>query len=125
MPIVPQAILKKLYVRKSLRTEGDSISFKLKNIAAPATITNCHGINIDGQAIENDQITIISPQGKERLATKISKEAPFHFPIGATVKLRVTDITLDNSEPHNIKLHLEVEEIGPIDISISDTIARE
>lgn len=124
MPIIPKAILKKLYVKKSLRTEGENISFELKNIAAPATITDFHGANIDGQAIVADRITIIPSNGKERSATKISKKTPLHFPIGATVKLQVTDITLDNSDTHNIKIHLEVEEIGPIDIPISDTVAR-
>ena len=122
MPAIPPFVLRKLYVKKSLRAEGDGFALDLKNTIAPATITAFTGLDVDGQAMDPAQVTLVPPSGNPRSIDKVSTEAPLTFPIGATVTLRVAGETL-GAGPHELITHVVVQEVGPLAIPISDTLA--
>jgi hypothetical protein len=122
MPAIPPFVLKKLYVKGSLRTEGDGFTLDLNNSIAPAVILACAGLDVDGQPVPPIQITIIPPNGEPRLANNISAESPLPFPADATITLHAADHAL-NPGPHELAIHVIVQYVGPLDIPISDTLA--
>nr|HID13613.1 hypothetical protein [Anaerolineae bacterium] len=121
MPAIPPFILKKLYVKGSLRAEGDGFAFDIRNTIAPATITAFTGLDVDGQAMDPAQVALIPPSGNPRPMSEVSTQAPLLFPIGATVTLRVAGKTLEPG-PHEIVIRVVVQEVGPLDIPVSDTL---
>ena len=122
MPAIPPFVLKKLYVKGSLHAEDDGFVLDLKNTIAPATITAVTGLDVDGQATAPAQVTLVPPNGNPCLASAVSAQAPLHFPIGATVTLRTAGKTLEPG-PHELIIHVVVQEVGPLEIPVSDTLA--
>ena len=121
MPAIPPFVLKKLYVKGSLRTEGDGFAFDIENTIAPANIVAFTGLDVDGQPVAPSQVTVVPPSGDPRTMSQVSAQAPLLFPIGATVILRVAGKTLDPG-PHELTIHVVVQEVGPLDIPVSDTL---
>jgi hypothetical protein len=122
MPAIPPFVLKKLYVKGSLRTEDDGFALDLKNVVAPGTITAFTGLDLDGQAIAPAQVTLVPPSGNPRSMSDISVQTPLLFPVSVLVTLRVAGKTLEPG-PHELVIHVVVQEVGPLDIPVSDTLA--
>ncbi len=121
MPIIPPTVLEKLYVKESLRLEDQGFAFDLKNLIAPATITGVTSLDVDGTARDDATVTIVPPSGNPRPAERISGSTPLEFPVGSVVSVHVTSETLEAGN-HEITLQVEVKEIGPLKIPVSDTI---
>ena len=121
MPVIPPTVLKKLYVKGSLRSEDGGFVFDLKNLIAPATITDVNGLEVDGQSVEGSSVTIVPPSGNARPADRISPGRPLEFPVGVVVTLHVAAEPLDAGQ-HDLALRVDIKEIGSLDIPISDTI---
>jgi hypothetical protein len=121
MPAIPPFLLRKLYVRGSLRAEGDGFALDLKNVIAPGTIAAFTGLDVDGQAMDPAQVTVVPPSGNPRSMDEISAQATLLFPVGAQVALRVAGQALEPG-PHEIVVHVVVQEVGPLDIPVSDTL---
>jgi hydroxymethylglutaryl-CoA reductase (NADPH) len=121
MPAIPAFVLKKLYVRGSLRAEADGFALVLKNLIAPGTITGVARLDLDGEAVDLAQVDIIPPAGNARQASEISRQSPLQFPVGTSVKLSVTGETLE-AGPHELVVRVVVKEVGPLDIPISDVL---
>jgi len=121
MPVIPPTVLKKLYVKGSLRPEDRGFAFDLKNLIAPATITDVESLDVDGESIEASLVTVVPPSGNSRRIDQISSGTPLHFPVGVVVTVRVASETLEPGE-HELVLHMKVKEIGSLDIPISDTV---
>ena len=121
MPAVPPFILRKLYVEGSLRNEEGGFALELKNTIAPATIVRFIGLDLDGQPVGASQVTLVPSRGNPRSMEQVSDKAPLSFPIGATITLRVTGMTLEPGF-HELSIHVTVKEVGPLDIPVSDTV---
>jgi len=121
MPAIPPLVLKKLYVKGSLHVEDNGFALDLKNSIAPGIIAAFTGLDVDDQAIEVAQVTLTPFDGDPRAASDVSPEAPLPFPVGATITLRVAGQPLDPG-PHELAIHVIVQEVGPLDIPISDTL---
>lgn len=122
MPAIPPFLLKKLYVKGSLRAEEDGFALDLQNVIAPGTITAFIGLDVDGQPMDHAQVTVVPPGGNPRPMGEISAQAALLFPVGAKVTLRVSGGTLEPG-PHELVIRVVVQEVGPLDIPISDTVA--
>lgn len=121
MPVIPPTVLKKLYVKGSLRREDGGFAFDLKNLIAPATITDMKGLDIDGESVDGSSVTIVPPSGNYRPADRISPGRPLEFPVGVVVTIHVSVESLEPGQ-HDLALHVDIKEIGSLDIPISDTI---
>lgn len=122
MTVIPPTVLKKLYVEGSLRLHEDGFGLALKNVIAPATITNVGGLEIDGERVDDSQVTFLPAGGKPRPIKQISSERPLQFPVGVVVSLHVSDEALEPGM-HHLVLHVDVKEIGSLEIPVSDRIA--
>ncbi len=121
MPAIPPFVLKKLYVKGSLRAEDDGFALDIKNTIAPATIVAFTGLDVDGQALDTAQVTLIPPSGSPCPMSEITTKAPLLFPVGAIVTLSIAGKTLEPGS-HELAIHVIVQEVGPLDIPVSDTL---
>jgi len=121
MPVIPPTVLKKLYVKGSLRSEETGFAFDLKNLIAPATITAVAGLDANGGRIDDSFMTILPPSGNPRPADRISPSTPLEFPVGVVVTLQVADKPLESGQ-HDLMLHVTIKEIGSLSIPISDSV---
>lgn len=121
MTVIPPTVLKKLYVEGSLRLHEDGFGLALKNVIAPATITNVGGLEIDGERVDDGRVTFVPAGGKPRPIKQISSERPLQFPVGVVVNLHVSEEALEPGM-HHLVLHVDVKEIGSLEIPVSDRI---
>jgi len=122
MPAIPPFVLKKLYVKGSLRQEGDGFALELQNTIAPGVILGLAGLELDGAPIELAQVAVLQPNGEAYPASAIAPAAPLQFPLGATFTLRVDGVPLDPGE-HRLTIRVLVQDVGPLEIPVSDRIA--
>jgi len=122
MPVIPATVLKKLYVHGSLRRQDGGFAFDLKNLIAPATIVSVGGLEVDGKQIDGSKMTIRPPSGNARATDQISSGRPLVFPVGMVVTVHVSSESLERGQ-HDLTLHVDVKEIGSLDIPVSDDIA--
>ncbi len=120
MPAIPPVILKKLYVKGSLRPEGDGFSLTLKNTIAPGTILEFKGLELDGQPVPLERTAVVVGT-EERAATAIAPDAPLAFSLGAEFTLRVAGVPLEPG-PHTLRIRVVVQDVGPLEIPVSDQV---
>lgn len=121
MPAIPPVLLKRLYVKGSLRAQGDGFSLDLKNIIAPGTILGFKGLELNGVPLPPEQVTVVQPDDRPRAATEISADQPLQFPLGATFTLRVKGTPLGAGD-HRLKVHVVVQDVGPLEIPVADRV---
>ncbi len=112
---VPESILRQLYVSDSFQAEPDVLSFALLNSFAPATITG-FGLEVEGQRVPPDQLTVQAGEGEPRPATGISADRPFLLPVGVQVKVHARGVTRTGVE--RLTIHTETRELGSLCFSI-------
>lgn len=122
MPAIPPFILKKLYVKRSLRAEDDGFALDLKNSIAPATIVAFTGLDVDGQATDPADVTLVTPGGDRRMMSDVSTQSPLMFDVGTTITLCVSGKGLEPGL-HELVIHVIVQEVGPLEIPASDALA--
>jgi hydroxymethylglutaryl-CoA reductase (NADPH) len=120
MPAIPPFVLRKLYVKGSLRKEAGGFSLELRNSIAPGTITAIAGLELDYQVVDTSRVSVAVPGGNVRPASEISEQAPLHFPIWFGVRLSVSGEELAEG-PHQLTIRVVVKEVGPLDIPIFDS----
>jgi hypothetical protein len=84
---IPEFILRKLYVPGGLQTDAQGFSFALNNTFAPAALTG-KALEVDGQSVPLDGLTLQVGEDEPRLATEISAEAPCPLPVGVVTTVR-------------------------------------
>ncbi len=121
MPAIPPVILKKLYVKNSLRNEEGGFSLALQNSIAPGVILGFKGVTVDGKSVPLERVAVVQPDGQEIPATGISEENPILFPLGATVTLKVGGTTLSPGS-HQVGIRVVVKDVGPLEIPVADRV---
>lgn len=107
---IPPDILKKLYVKDSLKNIEDGFQFELRNVLADATIVGPIKISIDDKDIDPGRIKLVIEEN-EINSKDISSEKPVIFRIKKVVKIKVKDEKLEPGS-HNIRLETATREYG-------------
>lgn len=118
MPI-PEFILRKLFVRESLKTHADGFSFALLNTFAPGTITSL-ALHVDGKPVPADALVVQIQAGEPRDARSITAEHPFPLPMGVAVSVEVRGVPLGQGR---LALRAETREAGTLAFTIQATTA--
>lgn len=120
MSAVPSFLLKKLYLKGSLKNTERGFEFRIKNILAPGTIVGLASLRVDGREVPLDRITV-AWEGREARAAEVSPERPFPFDVNMEAALRVEGEQLA-AGPHQISLTVVTKEVGELTIPIADSI---
>lgn len=112
--------LARMYVAGSLKNQGDSFTFELQNKIDSGSVSGITKLVVDDVEKPLDGVTV-ELGGQVRQVTAISWSNSLYVPYGATLKLQVPG----QLEPgqHTIKLTINTPELGPLTISITDTVS--
>ncbi len=90
--VVPEFILRKLFVKGSLKKEGAGFSFAINNTFAPATLSSV-GLDVDGSGVDKN-ILFMGPEGGElRKADEVSPERPLPLSVGVVYTVKALTLS--------------------------------
>lgn len=120
MPAVPAFMLKKLYLKGSLKNTEEGFQFQIRNTLAPGTISAIIPLVVDGTTYPLTETVIV---GKEPVAaSEISKERLVTFPINSVVTMMVKGVKLSAGE-HAVVIGVMTKEAGELKWDVADTVA--
>jgi alpha-galactosidase len=117
--MIPNFILKRLYVRSSLWNTPNGCEFRLCNVVDGGTVRRLHEVVMDGIAYPARRLTVIMPDGKSVAAESISPDAPLALPSGASVALYLPGVALPLGR-HQLRLRFETQELGDLEFTVED-----
>ena len=122
MATLPQFLLKRLYVSKSLANDTDSFQFLLRNAIGGGTLLRVYGLDVDGTSHPASSLSLVLPDGTARAADSVTEEKPFPIAAGVAMVFRLAGTVLAPGG-HSLTLKLLLRELGAIDIGFSDTVS--
>ncbi|MBU0495356.1 MAG: hypothetical protein KKA73_02520 [Chloroflexi bacterium] len=120
MPAIPAFLLKKLYVKGSLKNTAAGVEFEIKNTLAPGTIVGAAPITIDEVAYPLADTVVISSD-VEQVFADVSPDHPLTFGINAVITLRLTGTELAPGS-HQISIPVMTKEAGELQIEVKDIL---
>ena len=115
---VPSFLLKRLYVKGSLRNNEQGFQFELKNTLGSGYGNELMPLTLDGEELprENSYFTL---DDEESSFSAVNKDKPFTLPMNKILTILVKGITL-SEEPHKIGLGFVAEGLGKLDFEVTD-----
>jgi len=113
-------MLARMYVSGSLKNQGDGFTFEVQNKIDSGAVSGLTKLIVDDAERPLEGATV-ELGGQARPVTEISWSNSLYVPYGAKLKLYVPG----QLEPgqHTIKLTVNTPEVGPLTISITDTVS--
>lgn len=121
MPTIPGTLLKKLYVKGSLKNTESGFEFTLKNTLAPGAIVGIRTLVVDGEKVDGSRVEVAFG-GKTWTLDQISVQNPLDFAVNLVVTVRVKGGPLAAGQ-HRILIVPNTKEVGELDIEIADAVA--
>ncbi len=118
---VPAFILRRLYVKGSLKNVENGFEFSLRNVLADAELVKPLEIYVDDTQIPLENVTLIA--GTTSILNKdIAESNPVKFSLNMTATIRVDGARLEPGE-HKITLVVTVKGYGTIKFDIRDALS--
>jgi len=121
MTVIPNFILKRMYVNGSFRRLPEGIGFDIHNNLGPGMITGLTHIKIGETVYPASDITI-ETNGVRRAAETISEAQPVIVALGQTAALVVQNAEVPAGK-HDISIDLLSREGGHVVLSVTDTLS--
>ncbi len=122
MSSVPTFLLKKLYVKGSLKNTATGFELTIQNTLAPGTIVGLAPLQVDGIEYPLEQTKMALPAGHQASALDVSTESPLRFGLGDKVTIQVEGKALP-AGLHKLTISPKTKEAGILQIPVEDTIA--
>lgn len=122
MGSLPTFLLKKLYVKGSLKNTTTGFELAIQNTLAPGNIAGLIPLKVDNVEYPLAQTKIILPDGREVSAADVSAATPMRFAMGEKVTIRVEGQPL-SAGAHTLTISPKTKEVGILEISAQDTVA--
>ncbi|MGB9709567.1 MAG: hypothetical protein ACP5IE_06450 [Infirmifilum sp.] len=87
MGYIPKALLRRLYVKGSMKVSDGVLSFKLRNNLATAQVDSPIKVQVDGKVVEKQSVEILL-NGKP-VTSDPTPQAPLEVPVGSELEVRV------------------------------------
>jgi len=121
MIIVPQFLLRRLYVKSSLRNNDQGFQFELKNSLGSGYGKELLPLTLDGQEVprKDSYFTL----GAEKIPfSSVSEDSPFTLSMNKKATIMVDGITLTEG-PHKIRFSFVVQGLGKLSFEVTDLIS--
>ena len=117
---VPAFLLRRLYVKGSLRNENGGFAFDLKNSLGSGYAEEVLPLVVDGEPlpIAKTRFTI---SGESVLFSEVSSERPFTLAMNKIVTIDVTDRSLEPGK-HKLGIGFIVTGMGRMEFDVTDAI---
>ena len=123
MVSVPPFLLKRLYVKGSLRNNEQGFQFELKNRLGSGYGNELLPLTIDGEEVPKEKSYFIL-DGEETSFTLVGGDTPFTLPMNKILTISVKGVTLPEG-PHKIGLGFVAQGLGKLSFEVSDIIASD
>jgi glycerate-2-kinase len=118
---IPSLLLTKLYVKGSLRNEGEGFQFAIRNVLAPGTVVKFLGLNVDGKEYRPQEVSLLMNGVETIEAVEISSQEPLALDLGQEVIVKVRGEELSGGT-REILLSFLTREVGQVNVPLRDTI---
>jgi alpha-galactosidase len=121
MVAIPSFLLKRLYVKGSLRNTDHGCSFALKNIVDGGTVTHLEELEVDGTPYPPERLRVHTPEGSVLSGDEITPGAPLILPQGVCISLRLAGVALSPGK-HLLRLRFQTQEMGELAFDVTDEL---
>lgn len=120
MVSVPGFLLRRLYVKGSLRATEDGLTFELKNTLGSGYAKEMRPLSIDGVEVpmENTTFTV---DGTTVAFSEVNADVPFTLAMNRTTTIAATGLSLA-SGAHKIGMAFEVQGLGVLRFDFTDAV---
>lgn len=122
MAIIPGFLLKRLYLRGSLRNTAAGCALDLRNVVDSGTVTRFSELQIDGRSYGPDRLRLLLEGETPMEAAAVTPETPLSLPAGVNVTLLVPGVTLEPGA-HRLRLRFVTSEVGELAFAVEDRVA--
>jgi len=123
MVTVPGFLLRRLYVKGSLRNNNGGFQFDLKNQLGSGYAKSLQPLKVDGQELSAETSKFTSDD-TEIPFSQVSEAVPFTLKMNKVATILVEGAKLDKT-PHKIEMAFEVKGLGLLKFDFIDTPADE
>ena len=123
MVTVPGFLLRRLYVKKSLKSTPAGFEFQLKNGLGSGYAHKLWPLTADGSEIPLDSASF-TLEDKETTFSDVSKENTFTLAMNKTIIIKVRGVTLEPG-PHKIGMGFDVPGLGTLRFDFKDVVPDE
>ncbi len=121
MVSVPGFILRRLYVKGSLKNTASGFEFELRNTLGSGYATKVWPLNVDGQELPAD-CSYFNVGGRETPFTDVSAENTFSLEINRTITVWTDGISLEPGV-HTVEMGFDVPGLGTMKFDFTDELA--
>ena len=120
MAKIPEFLLKSLYVKGSLKNEGDGFQFQVKNELGPARIIGARPLQLDRKPIPLERCRFELGELEASFA-EVTAENSVLMRKGEAVTIHVQSQDLRRGR-HTLGINFIVKDMGSISFSINDQV---
>ncbi len=113
-------MFKRLYVKGSLKNQGEGFVFQIKNTIDSGSISGLSKIAVDGEERPLEGVTVAIGD-KTREASSITWSSSLYVGYGAVMTIYVPG-KLEAGE-HTVTMQVNVPELGRVSMPVTDTVA--
>jgi len=121
MVTVPSFLLKRLYVKGSLRNNEQGFQFELKNTLGSGYGNELLPLTLDGKELPIESSYFVLDD-EETPFSAVSKEKPFTLALNKKVTILVKGITLSEGA-HKIGFRFVVQGLGKLGFEVTDLVS--
>jgi hypothetical protein len=122
MVTVPVFLLKRLYVKGSLRATADGFEFRVFNQLGSGYATEMFPVTLDGQAFPLDQTYFRPDDGPEIRFSEVGFEQAFTLDVGKGLTIGAHSHEPLMPGPHKVGLGFVVQGIAPLSFEVADVV---
>lgn len=119
---VPPFLLRRLYVKGSLRNIDDGFEFRLSNTLGSGYAQAMLPLSFDGEQAPLDR-SFFFLDGRKVAFTEVSEAQPFTLAMNAVTVIRVEGRRLAPGD-HRLKMGFVVLGLGPMEFEVTDTLSE-
>lgn len=113
-------MLKRLYVKGSLRNNDDGFQFELKNTLGSGYGTELLPLAVDGKEVPKENSYFVMDV-QETHFTAIGKDRPFTLAMNKTSRILVKGVSLSEG-PHKIGFRFVAQGLGKLGFEVNDIV---
>lgn len=121
MVSVPGFLLRRLYVKQSLKNTGYGFEFQLMNKLGSGYAHGMIPLSVDGVEVPMDKSYFIL-EDQETSFASVTKESTFTLAMNKAITVMVDGVSLD-SGPRKIEMGFEVPGLGKLKFDFTDVVA--
>ena len=120
MVTVPGFLLRRLYVKQSLRKTDSGFEFELRNQLGSGYAHGMEPLKVDGVEVPSERTRFVL-EGSETPFSEISKQATFALAMNRTIVVRADGFDLGPGT-HKVEMGFDVPGLGTLRFDFTDVV---